>query len=102
MLNSELKTKKEFVEELGKTLSRVQKNIASMEYLILYNKLYECPVEYLIINYVGGAKTVRCCTGNSCSAIFEEVAKYLNHGYYDEVEYLEDLLKNPNYEVING
>ena len=102
MLSSELKTKKEFVEELGKTVSKVQKNVDSMEYVILYNKLYECYTEYLVIKYVGGAKTVRCCTGDSCSAIFEEVAKYLNNGYYDEVKYLEDLLKNPNYEVING
>ena len=101
MLSSELKTKKEFVEELGKTISKVQKNITSIEYVILYNKLYESFTEYLVINYVGGAKTVRCCTGNSCSAIFEEIAKYLNNGYYNEVGYLKDLLKNPNYEVIN-
>jgi hypothetical protein len=51
--------------------------------------------EYLVINYKGGARTVRICSGNSYSAIFEEISKYLDRGYYAEEYDLYDIERHP-------
>ena len=46
--------------------------------------------EYLVITYDGGALGVRSCNGDSFTAIFEELAKMLDGGYYNEVQDLHD------------
>ena len=46
--------------------------------------------EYLVVTYDGGAIGVRSCNGNSFTAIFEELTKMLDGGYYDEVQDLHD------------
>jgi hypothetical protein len=85
-----------FVEKLNTTLKPFISNIISIKYKVFKHKdgYYQ---EYLVINYVGGGKTVRNCNGNGFSSIFEEVSKYLDSGYYLEVQDLEDLENNPNW-----
>lgn len=74
-----------FVNKLREAIVPVVPNVIDIEYKIFQNvEQPNCIKEYLIITYEGGARTVRICSGNSCSAIFEEIGKYLNHGYYDE------------------
>ncbi len=73
-----------FVRSLSKPLSTHQENINNIEYHVFEHIDHKWKQEYLVINYVGGARTVRNCNGNSFSAVFEELAKYLDSGYYTE------------------
>lgn len=84
-----------FVKKISEALVPVQANVDNVEYRIFYDKRYGYRQEYVIINYKGGARTVRSCNGDSCSAIFEEIAKYLEHGYYDEEWDLVDIESHP-------
>lgn len=72
-----------FVEELNKVITKVQKNIVAIHYDVFQtnNRII---YEFVVIEYVGGSRTVRNCTGNSCSAILSEISRYLDHGYYNE------------------
>lgn len=91
-----LQKKVQFIKETSRSVAKVQENIRNIEYRIYQNR--ECEnwqYEYLVINYEGGARTVRNCTGNSCSAILEEIVKYLNSGYYREEEDLVNLERDP-------
>lgn len=94
-LTAEGLKKVSFVKKISDALVPVQGNVESVEYRIFYDKRYNSKREYVIINYKGGARTVRNCTGNSCSAIFNEIAKYLEHGYYDEEWDLVDIESHP-------
>ena len=47
--------------------------------------------EIIKIIYNGGAMTIRTVLGDSESAIFEEVAKLIYGGYYDEVRSYREL-----------
>lgn len=89
---TELIKKVKFVNEISKAVTKVQDNVTSIRYRVFKSLTHEgWEKEYLVINYKGGARTVRVCTGNSCSAIFEEIAKYLEHGYYSEERDLVNL-----------
>lgn len=79
-----LKRKMDFVKDINNVITKVQKNIESIEYKVFEHTERSWIIEYLVINYTGGAKTVRECTGNSFSAIFSEISKYLEHAYYSE------------------
>lgn len=81
-----LKEKVDFVKEINDAVIKVQPNVIKMYYEVY--EYVEHPgnfKEFLVIEYAGGAKTVRNCTADSCSAIVEEIGKYLHAGYYDEV-----------------
>lgn len=88
-----VKRKIEFVKELNKTLPHYLAGIEEVEYVVFEHKdnpnWYR---EYLVITYTGGAETIRNCTGNSSGAIFEEIAKYVFYGYYDEVIDFQNLM----------
>ena len=101
LMKEYLNKKVNFVHGLSKVIAKVQDNVESIDYIVLRNKDFDCISEYLVINYKGGAKTVRTCTGDSCSAIFIEISKYLNSGYYDETPYLENKLADTEtFEVL--
>ncbi len=101
LMKEYLNKKVNFVHSISKAITKVQDNVESIDYIVLRNKDFDCVSEYLVINYKGGAKTVRTCTGNSCSAIFIEISKYLNSGYYDETSYLENKLADTEtFEVL--
>lgn len=95
-MTNEIQKKTEFVRELNDAITKVQPNVTSIRYRILRHTegWYE---EFLEITYKGGARTLRNCSGNSCSAILEEIARYLNHGMYDEIRYFEAILADPNF-----
>lgn len=96
IMSESLQKKVQFVKEISRSVAKVQKNIKNIEYRIYQNKEYEdWQHEYLVVNYTGGARTVRNCNGNSCSAILEEIARYLRSGYYDEVKDLVNLERDP-------
>lgn len=51
-------------------------------------------VEYLVITFVGGGKSVRSVNGNSYNANFREIGNLIDGGYYDEVRDYEALRDN--------
>jgi hypothetical protein len=42
-------------------------------------------IEYLVITFVGGGKSVRSANGNSLNANFSEIGKLIDGGYYEEI-----------------
>lgn len=91
-----IRKKVEFVRELNDAVTKVQPNVASIRYRVLHHRdgWHE---EFLEITYNSDARTLRNCSGNSCSAILREIATYLDHGKYDEVEYFEKLRASADY-----
>lgn len=92
-----LKEKVDFVNKISKALEKNDKlSIDHITYDVFVTK-YDILCEYLVVTYKGGACAVRVCNGNSLSAIFDEIAKLFNGGYYDEVhEYREYKLESKN------
>lgn len=43
--------------------------------------------EFAVVTFVGGGKSVRNISGNSNNANFREIAKLIDGGYYDELEF---------------
>lgn len=85
--------KVKFINDLNKIIPNYKTSIKKIEYKVFRcdnfkeefgNQIYY--QEYLVVTYDGGAISVRCCNGNSFTAIFEELTKMLDGGYYDEVQ----------------
>lgn len=79
-----LSKKVNFVKALSAVIPAYQTNVESLHYDVFEDEENEYEYEYLVIDYVGGAKSYRSCNGNSISAIFEEIAGMLDSGYYEE------------------
>ena len=89
--------KVKFVNDLNKVIPTYKTGIKKIEY-----RVFRCDFckdefggqvyhqEYLVVTYDGGALGVRSCNGDSFTAIFEELAKMLDSGCYDEVQDLHD------------
>ena len=105
MMTKGMEKKVNFVKKLSEAIVKVQENVAGIEYRIYQNAEpgnEEWTEEYLVINYKGGARTVRNCCGNSCSAILEEISRYLNNSYYREENDLIKLERDPaHWELIS-
>ena len=89
--------KVKFINDLNKVIPNYKTGIKKIEYRVFKCDHYKDEFgnqvyyqEYLVITYDGSAIGVRCCNGNSFTAIFEELAKMLDGGYYDEVQDLHD------------
>ena len=86
-----------FVKELGDVISKYHGGVKLVDYIVFEHKEKEQEEEFLVITYEGGAKSIRNCTGNSFSAIFDELSKYLDTGYYNELEYFKYIENDPNW-----
>lgn len=81
---TELNKKRLFVEALSQAFNEsVGHSIEKLDYDIFY--VDDIRHEYLVVTYDGGAIAARNCYGDSLSAIFGEIARLFNGGYYDEV-----------------
>jgi hypothetical protein len=96
-----IENKVKFVKGLSDSITPFKTGIKSVEYHVFEHVDNGWKQEYLVINYDGGARTVRNCNGNSFSAIFEELAQYLDSGYYVEVGHIEDYEKDPKWKRID-
>lgn len=80
----DLAKKQLFVEALSQAFNEsVGHSIEKLDYDIFY--VDDIQYEYLVVTYDGGAIAARNCYGDSLSAIFDEIARLFNGGYYDEV-----------------
>ena len=89
--------KVKFVNELNNIIPKYHGGVNKIEYKVYKFKPEGWLKEFLVITYEGGAKTVRCCDGNSFSAIFEELSQYLDSGYYMELNRYNALTVDPNW-----
>lgn len=91
-IEKELLSKKLFVEYLSEALV---KNAIPCIQEVNYEVLSKDSgyVEFIIVTYKGGAIAVRNSTHNSKQAIFREIGKLLDGGYYTEVPYYKSLLE---------
>ena len=81
---TELNKKRLFVEALSQAFNKsVGHSIEKLDYDVFY--VGDIQYEYLVVTYDGGAIAARNCRGDSLSAIFGEIARLFNGGYYDEV-----------------
>ncbi len=101
MLTEELQGKINFVKDLSDAITNNLKSIKNISYEVFKNQKYNYHQEYLKIDYDGGAFAIRNCNGNSKTAIFEEINKLLNGGYYDEVSDYNRLLNNSDFIKLN-
>ena len=84
-----LRAKKDFIESLNYSFIEFESrtSVSEIKYYIFENGL-----EYVVLEFNGGAICARNCTGNSQAAVFQEIAKMLNGGYYEEVKYFKECL----------
>lgn len=90
------KGKKAFIDNISRAFELSNTTVNKVEYVVLtnYSDLFKMDVycEFIVVTFVGGAKSVRSISGNSDSANFREIGKLIDGGYYDEVNYYESLL----------
>ena len=86
-----------FIKELNEVIVKYHGGVNSVEYIVFKHKETEHMEEFLVITYEGGAKSIRNCSGNSFSAVFEELSRYLDTGYYSELEYFRNIENDPNW-----
>ena len=101
--------KVKFINDLNKVIPNYKTGIKKIEYRVFrYDFLKDkfdgkaYYQEYLVITYDGGALGVRSCNGDSFAAIFEELAKMLDGGYYDEVKDLHDYENNEMWKEVSS
>jgi len=86
-----------FVTELSDAITKVQPNVIDVNYQVYKNSTNRNTIEVLVVNYAGGARSIRNCTGNSCSAVLMELSRLLDYGYYDEERWFRLIETDPNY-----
>lgn len=95
MMN-ELKLKKEFVDALNvafqvrprtHSVEKVELEIYSKQITNEYVIDHTYYQEFLVVTFVGGAKSVRNANANSNTANFREIGKLIDGGYYAEVDF---------------
>lgn len=82
--------KKKQFDEIGKVITE---NIPGFEKIFLERVGFD---EFIVVQFEGGGISVRNATGNSTIANVAELAKLLNGGYYDEVEYYKKRKEQQN------
>jgi hypothetical protein len=100
-MTQSLLNKVNFIKDLSKVITTYKSGIEKLEYQVFYQPNYEYYQEYLVVTYDGGAISVRNCNGNSITAIFEEVSKLLDGGYYTEVRDLREIENDPTWIKLN-
>ena len=98
------KSKKAFINDINKAFeNRTSKTgVVKVDYEVYRKGETEDAlfIEYLVVTFAGGAKSVRLANGNSSLANFTELGKLVMGGYYTEVRDYENLFDN-GFELIN-
>jgi hypothetical protein len=102
------KEKKAFIDGLSKVFETKPAGSAvdSIKYEV-YTKeiardenIYRHCVEFVIITFVGGGKSVKVVSGNSNTANFRVLGPMLDGGYYEENSYYDSMVET-GYEAID-
>lgn len=97
------KGKKVFIDNVSKAFEVKPRasSVDSIEYKVYRHPLQHRDyfIEYLVVNFFGGSKSVRCITGNSNIANFKVISSLIEGGYYNEVRDYETL-SDLGYELV--
>ena len=97
------KEKKTFIENISKAFEAGPKGatVSSINYEAYRKETKDMTyfVEYVIVTFFGGGKSVKCVNGNSNTANFRALGSMLDGGYYDEV-FDYDKLTSIGYEKV--
>ena len=102
------KGKKNFVDGISKVFETTTHNssVTSIEYELYTRKVIinkeprDHFVEYIVVHFIGGGKSVRFVSGNSNTANFRVIGNLIDGGYYDEnMEY--DSLSEKGFTKVN-
>ena len=96
----ELRGKVNFVKDIETAVKKVRHDITEIKYEV-YERDGQWVQEWIIIGFQGGAIIARNSNANSVSAIFREIGRYLDGGYYEEVEAYEAMKNNSLWKKIN-
>jgi hypothetical protein len=99
--------KRAFVKNISKVFETkpAGSSVESLDYEV-YEKeiardenIYREIVEFVIVHFFGGGKSVKVVTGNSNTANFRVLGTMLNGGYYDENLRYDSMIEN-GYELV--
>ena len=83
--------KKFFINNISKVFELDSKsNVEKVDYEVYSKTAPDGDIwytEFAVVTFVGGGKSVRVISGNSNNANFREIAKLIDGGYYDELEF---------------
>jgi hypothetical protein len=92
------KEKRDFIKNISKAFEARPKgsSVESINYEV-YTKYHAVPdihqfAEYLVVNFVGGAKSVTRVSSNSNMSNFKVLGTLVDGGYYDEIAEYDSLL----------
>lgn len=102
------KEKKTFVDNLSRVFETKPKGsvVETIEYEIYAKEITydenvrKHIVEFIVITFVGGGKSVKVVSGNSNTANFRVIGSMLDGGYYADNSYYESMIET-GYEVID-
>lgn len=90
--------KKSFIDNISKALMLSDNTVMKAEYEVYskYNPDYDATyyAEFVVVTFIGGAKSVKTVNGNSDSANFRAIGTLIDGGYYDENNYYESVVDN--------
>lgn len=94
------KDKKNFITEVNKAFeSKKIGTVTSVDYEVYHKevtyegKIHDHFAEFLIVNFVGGGKSVRVASGNSNTANFRVLGTMLDGGHYEDKPYYMSMLE---------
>lgn len=82
----------------GSAIERIDYEVYQKE-IARDENIYREIVEFVIVRFFGGGKSVKVVTGNSNTANFRVIGPMLDGGYYDENFRYDSMIEN-DYELI--
>lgn len=101
------KNKKAFIKDISKAFEGkpTKSSVEQLDYEVYHKEvardenIYQHYVEFVIVRFVGGGKSVKVVSGNSNTANFTVIGPMLNGGYYDENPYYDSML-DTGYDLV--
>lgn len=95
------KGKKAFIKDLSKAFEgkSVNSSVERIDYELYHKEVtrddiaYQHYVEFVVVRFFGGGKSVKVVSGNSNTANFRILGPMLDGGYYDENPYYDSMLE---------
>lgn len=91
--------KKELVKELAKTYKKYFSKIASIE-LKKYISIYDVEEEFILLTWTNGAISTANNYMNSLTATARNVARILNGGVYENLNYYKEIMRSQVWEEV--
>lgn len=93
--------KQRFVDRVAEAICGQERiSVEDIKYEVYESNEFGYYDEFIKMVYSGGAIAIRVVTGTSESCIFQEIAKMINGGYYDEVKAYTEMAHSPKYTQI--